>query len=565
MNNRTDPKRIAMFPLLLLMVTLILMAFGSGLFIELAPSITQIDEGWSIKYGDKVYENVTLSDFDFGNLKKDDLIILSNTIPEQQIYAPTIMFKSSVSTVDVRIDGKYAYTYGHIYDDMDKLVPKKIHLITLDDMASERSIEIMFKITESNVLRYMFPIYCGTKRELIRNFLQRQRLSIFLGGFFIMYACLLIALEVYLFLSKQKSGSMLFSAFISLVFGVYTYAYKDIFCIMSDRDYFFTLVEYISLYLIPLSISLLLYSTHPNIATIRQRLFLAINTIMPIAYFILHATNKIHLNRFVNQIQIIALVENAVIIPSLVLGIAKARKAKVQSETYTNVDADNYLLLGYVILIFFSIVEIIKFNIVKYKTYSDSIYSNINFLTVGSLYFIMCLFIYYFFHGIDHMNTQFLKVHLEGLAYTDALTGLMNRAKCMQYLASVKGSYALVSLDLDRLKSVNDQYGHNAGAKMIKAFADLLTKAFEKASIIGRTGGDEFLVAFEDPSSTICSESIQKLQGLMDEFNQNSAEKFTLSASAGYAYSYEDKDAIMDNVFYLADERMYKMKEEHHE
>ena len=51
----------------------------------------------------------------------------------------------------------------------------------------------------------------------------------------------------------------------------------------------------------------------------------------------------------------------------------------------------------------------------------------------------------------------------------------------------------------------------------------------------------------------------------MDEFNQNSAEKFTLSASAGYAYSYEDKDAIMDNVFYLADERMYKMKEEHHE
>ena len=565
MNNRTNRKRIAMFPLLLLMVTLLLMAFGSSLLIEPASSITQLDNGWSIRYGDKVYDNVTLSDFDFGNLKKGDLIILSNTIPEQQIYAPTIMFKSSVSTVDVRIDGKYAYTYGHIYDDMDKLVPKKIHLVTLDDMASERSIEIMFKITESNVLRYMFPIYCGTKRELIRNFLQRQRLSVFIGGFFIMYACLLIALEVYLFLSKQKSGSMLFSAFISLVFGVYTYAYKDIFCIMSDRDYFFTLVEYISLYLIPLSISLLLYSTHPNIATIRQRLFLAINAGMPIVYFVLHAANKIHLNGFVNQMQIIALVENAIIIPSLVSGIAKARKAKVKSETYTNVDADNYLLLGYVILIFFSVIEIVKFNIVKYKTYSDGFYSNINFLTVGSLYFIMCLFIYYFFHGIDHMNTQFLKVHLEGLAYTDALTGLMNRAKCMQYLASVKGSYALVSLDLDRLKTVNDQFGHNEGDKMIKTFADLLTKAFEKASIIGRTGGDEFLVAFEDPSSTICSESIQKLQRLMDEFNQNNTEKFTLSASAGYAYSYEDKDAIMDNVFYLADERMYKMKEEHHE
>ena len=490
MKPRAGKKKIHMFPLLLATVTMILLVFGSNMFIDPAPSLTQLDDGWSVSYGNNTYSNVTLSDLNLGHLKKGDIIIISNTIPAQQIYAPTIMFKSVMSTVDVAIDGKYTYTFGHIFDDERKLVPKKIHLVTLDDMTSEHTIEIMFKITENNAFKYIFPIYCGTKRELIKNFLQRQRLSIFIGGFLIMYGCLQIALTAYLFLSRRKNNSLIFSAFISLVFGIYTYAYKDIFCIMSDRDYFFTLMEYVALYFTPLSISLLLYSTYPSIANIRQRIFLVINTVTPIVFFLMHVTNTFHLNRFVTQMQIIAFVENIVMIHPLISGTIKAHKEKVQSDTYTNVDADNYLLLGFVILITFSLFEIVKFNIVKYKTYSDGIYSDINLLTIGTLYFIICLFIYYFFHGIDHMNTQFLKEHLEGLAFTDALTGLMNRAKCMQYLASVSGAYAVVSLDLDKLKAVNDTYGHSEGDKMIKSFADLLVKAFEKAAIIGRTGGD---------------------------------------------------------------------------
>ena len=163
------------------------------------------------------------------------------------------------------------------------------------------------------------------------------------------------------------------------------------------------------------------------------------------------------------------------------------------------------------------------------------------------------------------MNTQFLKEHLEGLAYTDSLTGLMNRAKCMQNLASLRGPYAIISLDMDRLKYINDHYGHSEGDKMIKTFSDLLTESFKGAPIIGRIGGDEFLVAIENPTATICDESIKKLNKLMDDFNKSSNEKFTLSASAGYAYSYEDKEGKLENVFYLADARMYQVKEAHHD
>ncbi|MCR5556934.1 MAG: GGDEF domain-containing protein [Butyrivibrio sp.] len=564
MRPKTANKRILMFPFLLAVVTVVMVIFGSNIFVEPAPSLSRLDEGWSVSYGGNEYSNVTLSELNLGRVKKGDIIILSNTIPAQRIYAPTIMFKNVLSTVDVIIDGRYAYTFGHIYDDEGKMVPKKIHLVTLDDMTSAHSIEIMLKVTEDRAFKYIFPIYCGTKRELIKNFLQRQRLSIFIGGFLIMYGSLQLALEVYLFLTHRQNSSLIFSAFISLVFGIYTYAYKDIFCIMSDRDYFFSQLEYVALILTPLSITLLLYSTYPSLAKIRLRIFLVINTIMPIVFFLLSVSNTIHFNHFVPVIQIVAFVENLIIIPPLLSGTVKAHNERVKSVTYTNIDADNYLLIGFVILIFFSLLEIIKFNFTVYISTSDGIYSSINLLTIGTLYFIICLFIYYFFNGIDHINTIFLKEHLEGLAYTDALTGLMNRAKCMQYLASVHGEYAVISLDLDKLKTINDTYGHSEGDKMIKAFADLLVKAFEKADIIGRTGGDEFLVAFENPSATICDESIDRLQRLMGDFNKEHRECFTLSASAGYAYSYEDKEGKFENVFYLADTRMYRMKEEHH-
>ena len=189
--------------------------------------------------------------------------------------------------------------------------------------------------------------------------------------------------------------------------------------------------------------------------------------------------------------------------------------------------------------------------------------NNLNFLTMGALLFVMCLFIYYFFNGIDHMNAKYVKKQLEGLAYTDALTGLMNRAKCMQFFAALNGPYAIVSIDLDRLKSVNDTFGHLEGDRMIRAFSDLVKKAFEGASLIGRTGGDEFVVIFESPTADVCDRAIRSLEEYMQEYNKGN-EKFTLSASAGYAYSNELTGAQIEDVYFLADTRMYKMKEAHH-
>ena len=566
MKKRNSQRGFLILPILMLFVAIILIAFGSNLLTTPdSQYIDQLDTGWSVSRGDEVYTDVTLPNFNLGKASKGEVVTISNTIPRKLLISPTIMFKSSLSSVTVKIDGEEVYSFGLEYIEKGKFVPKKYNMITLTDETKEHTIDISFTLGEDNAFRKFYPIYYGTKKELVYRFFQQHRLPIFVGGFFAIYACILLCLGIFLSLYNRNESSTFISAAVSILLGTYTYAYNDIFCFLSDRDDLFSILEYVSLYLIPLAISVLLYTTHPGIAQLKQKILLGVNTAIPFIFIMAHMSGEVHINFFVVVVQAIAIIEVIVILPSLVIGIRKEHKAKIESEEYIGVDAESYLLMGFVIIIIFALLEICKYNIAKFMENSKAVteFSNLNFLTMGTLFFMICLFIYYFLNGIEHMNSAHVKEELEGLAYTDALTGLMNRAKCMQYLVSVKEPYAIVSLDLDKLKFVNDTYGHLEGDRMIKAFSELLKKAFSSADLIGRTGGDEFLVAFEKPAADTCDKCIMELEKYIEEFNSR-GNRFTLSVSTGYAYSTEAEGSGYENIFYLADSRMYKMKETHH-
>ncbi len=90
---------------------------------------------------------------------------------------------------------------------------------------------------------------------------------------------------------------------------------------------------------------------------------------------------------------------------------------------------------------------------------------------------------------------------LRRLAVSDELTGLGNRRLAMQKLDelwNVADRYELalsiISLDIDRFKSVNDTYGHDAGDVVLKAIADEISKAVRNTDVVARVGGEEFLV-----------------------------------------------------------------------
>lgn len=146
---------------------------------------------------------------------------------------------------------------------------------------------------------------------------------------------------------------------------------------------------------------------------------------------------------------------------------------------------------------------------------------------------------------------------MEKLSYEDALTGLYNRTKYNMvieelYLNKPK-QLAVVYMDINGLKMVNDTYGHKNGDILIKNTADIIKKVFNKNGY--RVGGDEFVIIETDMVKEILNEKLTLLKNLMVRNN--------IKVSIGS--SYRDKDVNINEQMSHADIRMYNDKKLYYE
>lgn len=124
---------------------------------------------------------------------------------------------------------------------------------------------------------------------------------------------------------------------------------------------------------------------------------------------------------------------------------------------------------------------------------------------------------------------------LEELALTDPLTGLPNRraidswaARQLSAAARHKFSFWVVLMDLDHFKRVNDSYGHDAGDKVLRRFAEILRAQTRLSDISGRIGGEEFLQIITHASANDVSIVLERTR------QQFANERFEFSGTATY-------------------------------
>ena len=123
-------------------------------------------------------------------------------------------------------------------------------------------------------------------------------------------------------------------------------------------------------------------------------------------------------------------------------------------------------------------------------------------------------------------------------------------------------TYTIISMDLNKLKQVNDTLGHHEGDRLLSGFATILSDCFMDANLVGRMGGDEFIVILTEDRALNTTRRIHTFYSLMNDWNHKE-QMFQYSASYGYAYSYEVPSGSAQEVYMLADSRMYEMKKEH--
>jgi diguanylate cyclase (GGDEF)-like protein len=160
-----------------------------------------------------------------------------------------------------------------------------------------------------------------------------------------------------------------------------------------------------------------------------------------------------------------------------------------------------------------------------------------------------------------------LQDELRRMGTTDPLTRLMNRRGFLptaeHHLEMAKRTHmptALMFLDLDGLKHVNDKQGHAAGDAMITEAAYVLRQTFRASDLIARMGGDEFCVLFATESQATADEAMTRLQESIRVANAEEGRPFVLSFSTGVAVFDPEQPWSLDQLMASADERMYVNK-----
>ncbi|WP_087065781.1 diguanylate cyclase [Intestinibacillus massiliensis] len=165
---------------------------------------------------------------------------------------------------------------------------------------------------------------------------------------------------------------------------------------------------------------------------------------------------------------------------------------------------------------------------------------------------------------VEHLQ-QYIS-YINGLAYRDAMTGVKNKTAYQEAerlmedrMRTGRPEFAVVVLDINGLKYINDTYGHDFGDMLIVDACRLICKTF-KHSPVYRIGGDEFAVILENDDLKSYPVLLEDFEKGMAEHNQTARPDSHLSIARGIAVYNSQSDLVFANVFKRADDAMYQNK-----
>ncbi len=155
------------------------------------------------------------------------------------------------------------------------------------------------------------------------------------------------------------------------------------------------------------------------------------------------------------------------------------------------------------------------------------------------------------------------------MATTDALTGMANHHELLTWLdasletaRAIQGPLAVLMVDVDRFKEINDSFGHPTGDAVLRMVASVLRTTVQPTDLVARYGGDEFLIVLPQAPADAAYATAQRLVDAIDRGNPLlSVERVSVSISVGVA-AFPDDGRTRQALIQAADQAMYFAKHE---
>ena len=447
------------------------------------PSEVVVDAGWDVIADGTHYKDVVLSQTKFDWLGKGNLLILTTILPaETMISNPVIRVWSVHSVVDVYLDDVLVYSHGREHYEQNRLVGYGAHFIPLPEDYAGMEVRIEYMGTEHNSFAKVSNIQIDSASYRMYKQM-KDAISVFGLAVFLIVFGIVGVIMAFVMGNSYFMRTMAISVFSYLV-GVWSLCSGNLISfVMSDISKK-TYIEYCSLFVLLVPFLLYFYERmktgdYPKVVKVYYQILFTAQIIFTFASYILQMTGIISFPTLLPLVYVF--MGLTVVYLILLFGSDYKKTGKI------NVSVSGTFVVATVLIA----IEIFNYALFK-NTYDFEANTYNTGILIGALLIVFSLFCDFSDRISDALTKEAQQKMLLKMAYTDGLTGLANRRKCddeLEELIEKKTEFAVISLDLNSLKQMNDTYGHETGDMAIKAFADILHHVFsDEAGIVGRMG-----------------------------------------------------------------------------
>lgn len=524
---------------------------------KISCNIFELDHGWNVKVNGDEYEDVTLSEFILDTRNRGDKVEYWRSLPVgSMIKSPMLELYSVHSVIDVYLDNELIYTYGHEIYESGELIGYGKNYISMPDDYAGKELRISLVVAENNAFDRLQALAIVDGNHFFQKALAEHRITLLIVFFLIMFGIIVMALSAIMRVVNVSFSQTFCIAMFSFLVGCWTLCNSDLLIYFITNLRVKVTIEYVTLFALPLPFTFYFKGRVDDKRTpVWLKVFFWILSGVEVAFFVTayscQQLNLAHYPKFVPICQVLMVL-------TLIFIVLVNRQGRKKSKT-KGTDTIN---IGFAIAIVAVVWELLRYNLSKYVFgFRKNQYSSTVCIVI--LIIVITLLIDFAKDVSKNVYKSAQQRLLEQMAYVDELTGLSNRRRCEETLLDLKQRaipYAVLSLDMNFLKKVNDSLGHEKGDALLKRFAEMLMEVYGLHGTVGRMGGDEFIVILPEVTREDAENLISHMKATMLRMNVNTTQ-LKLSTAYGLAMSDEvGKDQDAHAAYRLADERMYENK-----
>ncbi|MBR0141838.1 MAG: GGDEF domain-containing protein [Ruminococcus sp.] len=525
----------------IIIIVLMIMSFIIPMEYKGSPYTDTIEysDGWVYDTGDSVNTESIETDKKY----------IQKSISYDDISGRDICFVCRNANFTVFLDDENIYDFNPKGNNRKRgLYGEYIHTVPVPHFDGIKTIKIEFNNLDTKASVGFFNMALQDSGTYLANLARSDK-----GKFFICLTTFIIGMIVFAYgiVEQTFHGNMIETVCLgtfTMLIGAWTSPQFSLMFVFSGNSLVMRSIEYISLAIMPVPVITFAASVTKNFSNKIFIFCIFAATVNLFAQLTLSGADMFDYTEMLKFSHIIILMCITCIIFMFFL---------VRKREDINTKNLGYLIVSMSLIVFSGIVDMIR-----YYTMHDTDTAKTTRFSMPV--FVTALIVYEVKKMVSFQMKSSEADLLHKLAMEDSLTGIKNRNAFNDYeqklLKRDSGFCVFVHFDVNRLKKVNDTYGHAEGDKHIKAAATVIRKSFGDAGECFRIGGDEFFVILEGRKAKANYEAgIKKFMKFQEEYNNSENPKVPLEIAFGTA----EYDCSMKNpeaAESLADSRMYEKK-----